>query len=96
MFCELWPAILSPPETIFQFQPTSSTMAFRKIPKETIQMAVTVEDLRQFQSRELEQLNLGTNGRQPLATRTVEWSLVEIVILLTELRNAVEAAAVKR
>ena len=59
-------------------------------------MAVTIEDLRQFQSRELEQLNLGTNGRQPLATRTVEWSLVEIVILLTELRNAVEAAAVKR
>jgi hypothetical protein len=50
-------------------------------------MSVNLEELRQYQTRELEQINLGTNGRQPLATKTIEWSLVEIAILLKEIRE---------
>src|SRR5215475_6560700 len=56
-------------------------------------MAISIEDLRNFQSRELEQPNLQTNGRQPVFTKTIEWSLIEIVIILTELREGLIAAA---
>jgi|307.fasta_scaffold62169_2 hypothetical protein len=50
-------------------------------------MSIAIEDLRNFQSRELEQPNLQTNGRQPVFTKTIEWSLIEIVILLTQIRD---------
>ena len=59
-------------------------------------MAISVEDLRNFQSRELEQPNLQTNGRQPVFTKTIEWSLVEIVILLTQIRDAINPAAANK
>jgi hypothetical protein len=59
-------------------------------------MSIAIEDLRNYQSRELEQPNLQTNGRQPVFNKTIEWSLVEIVILLTELRDGIIAAAHKR
>jgi hypothetical protein len=59
-------------------------------------MSIAIEDLRNYQSRELEQPNLQTNGRQPVFNKTIEWSLVEIVILLTELRDGIIAAAQKR
>ena len=59
-------------------------------------MSIKVEELRDFQSRELEQLNLGTNGRQPVFSKTIEWSLLEIVILLTEIRDSINAVANKR
>jgi len=59
-------------------------------------MSIDVEQLRNFQSRELEQPNLQTNGRQPVFTKTIEWSLLEIVILLTEIRDGINAVANKR
>jgi hypothetical protein len=59
-------------------------------------MSIDVEQLRNFQSRELEQPNLQTNGRQPVFSKTIEWSLLEIVILLTEIRDGINAVANKR
>ena len=59
-------------------------------------MSIALDDLRNYQSRELEQPNLQTNGKQPVFSKTVEWSLVEIVIILTELRDGLIAAANKR
>jgi len=56
-------------------------------------MSIAIDDLRNYQSRELEQPNLQTNGRQPVFTKTIEWSLVEIVILLTQIRDAINPAA---
>ncbi|HEY6127681.1 MAG TPA: hypothetical protein VIW23_05805 [Candidatus Acidoferrum sp.] len=55
-------------------------------------MSIEIEQLRNFQTRELEQPNMQTNGRQPVFTKTVEWSLVEIVILLTEIRDSINSA----
>jgi hypothetical protein len=54
-------------------------------------MSIEIEQLRGFQSRELEQPNMQTNGRQPVFTKTIEWSLVEIVILLTEIRDSIKS-----
>jgi len=59
-------------------------------------MSIDIENLRNFQSRELEQPNLQTNGRQPVFTKTIEWSLLEIVILLTEIRDSINTVANKR
>ena len=59
-------------------------------------MSIDVEQLRSFQARELEQNNLQTNGRQPVFARTTEWALLEIVILLTEIRDGINAVASKR
>ena len=59
-------------------------------------MSIAIDDLRNFQQRELEQPNLQTNGRQPVFNKTVEWSLVEIVIILTEIREGLIAAANRR
>ena len=64
--------------------------------KEAYLMAIGIEDLRIFQSRELEQPNLQTNGRQPVFTKTIEWSLVEIVILLTQIRDSINPSANQR
>lgn len=59
-------------------------------------MPIDIEQLRNFQARELEQLNLQTNGRQPVFSKTTEWALLEIVILLTEIRDGINAVAGKR
>jgi len=59
-------------------------------------MSINIEELRNFQSRELEQPNLQTNGRQPVFSKTIEWSLLEIVIILTEIRDGIRAVANKR
>lgn len=59
-------------------------------------MAIGIEDLRNFQSRELEQPNLQTNGRQPVFNKTIEWSLLEIVILLTQIRDGINPAAANK
>lgn len=59
-------------------------------------MSIAIDDLRNYQARELEQPNLQTNGKQPVFSKTIEWSLVEIVIILSELRDGVIAAANKR
>ena len=59
-------------------------------------MSIGIEDLRNFQSRELEQPNLQTNGRQPVFSKTIEWSLIEIVILMTQIRDAINPAAANK
>src|SRR5690242_5870933 len=59
-------------------------------PRREIRMSIAIEDLRNFQSCELEQPNLQTNGRQPVFNKTIEWSLVEIVILLTQIRDDIK------
>jgi len=59
-------------------------------------MSIAIDDLRNYQSRELEQPNMQTNGRQPVFNKTIEWSLIEIVILLTQIRDAVNPAAVPK
>jgi len=78
------------PTLAFRFH--SATMSLHK----ELAMSIDVEQLRNFQSRELEQPNLQTNGRQPVFSKTVEWSLLEIVILLTEIRDGINAVASKR
>jgi hypothetical protein len=59
-------------------------------------MSIAIDDLRNYQSRELEQPNMQTNGRQPVFSKTIEWSLIEIVIILTELREGLIAATNRR
>ena len=46
-------------------------------------MAIDIEHLRHFQTEQLEQKNIQTSARIPIHTRTTEWALIEIVILLT-------------
>jgi hypothetical protein len=58
-------------------------------------MSIDLEQLKSFQSRELEQPNMQTNARQPVFTKTIEWSLIEIVILLTEIRDRINSVANK-
>jgi hypothetical protein len=50
-------------------------------------MAISIEQLKAFQSRDLESMNDQTNVRSPVAGRVVEWAMVEIVILLTGIRD---------
>ncbi len=50
-------------------------------------MAINIEHLKHFQSEQLEQKNIQTSARLPIHTRTIEWALVEIVILLTGIKD---------
>jgi hypothetical protein len=50
-------------------------------------MAIDIEQLKHFQSEQLEQKNIQTSARLPIHTRTIEWALIEIVILLTGIRD---------
>jgi hypothetical protein len=63
--------------------------------REAIHVSIDIEQLRSFQTRELEQKNMQTDGKQPVFTKTIEWSLVEIVILLTEIRDSINSVAGK-
>jgi len=58
-------------------------------------VSIDIEQLRSFQTRELEQKNMQTDGKQPVFTKIIEWSLVEIVILLTEIRDSINSVAGK-
>ena len=58
-------------------------------------MAIDLEHLKQFQSEQLEQKNLQTMGQIPLHSRTVEWALIEIVVLLTGIRDSLNKIAEK-
>lgn len=58
-------------------------------------MAIDMEHLKQFQSEQLEQKNLQTMGQIPLHSRTVEWALIEIVVLLTGIRDSLNKIAEK-
>jgi hypothetical protein len=58
-------------------------------------MAIDIEHLRQFQAEQLEQKNIQTNAKIPLHSRTTEWALVEIVIVLTGISETLKRMADK-
>ena len=56
-------------------------------------MAIEIEHLKQFQSEQLEQKNIQTSARIPIHSRTIEWALIEIVVLLTEIGDSLKRMA---
>jgi hypothetical protein len=56
-------------------------------------MAIDIEQLKNFQTEQLEQKNIQTSERFPLHSRTIEWALVEIVILLTGIGDSLKRMA---
>jgi hypothetical protein len=56
-------------------------------------MAIDIEHLKQFQSEQLEQKNIQTSARIPIHARTIEWALIEIVILLTGISDSLKRMA---
>jgi len=56
-------------------------------------MAIELEHLKRFQSEQLEQKNIQTSARIPIHTRTIEWALIEIVILLTGISDSLKRMA---
>ena len=56
-------------------------------------MAIDLEHLKQFQSEQLEQKNIQTSARIPIHSRTVEWALIEIVVLLTGIGDRLKRIA---
>jgi hypothetical protein len=63
--------------------------------QELIPMAIEIEQLKNFQTEQLEQKNIQTSERFPLHSRTIEWALVEIVILLTGIGDSLKRIADK-
>jgi hypothetical protein len=61
--------------------------------EELIPMAINIEHLKHFQTEQLEQKNIQTEARIPIHTRTVEWALIEIVILLTGIGDSLKRMA---
>ena len=53
-------------------------------------MAIEIEHLKQFQSEQLEQRNIQTSARFPVHSKTIEWALLEIVILLTGINDSLK------
>jgi hypothetical protein len=53
-------------------------------------MAIDIEHLKQFQAEQLEQKNIQTSAKIPLHSKTTEWALVEIVILLTGISDTLK------
>jgi hypothetical protein len=58
-------------------------------------MAIDIEHLKQFQAEQLEQKNIQTSAKIPLHSRTIEWALVEIVILLNGISDTLKRIADK-
>jgi hypothetical protein len=58
-------------------------------------MAIDIEHLKQFQAEQLEQKNIQTSAKIPLHSRTTEWALVEIVILLNGISDTLKRLADK-
>jgi hypothetical protein len=56
-------------------------------------MAIDMEQLRNFQLEQLEQKNIQTSARIPIHTRTIEWALIEIVIVLTGIGDSLKRIA---
>ncbi|MEQ1352594.1 MAG: hypothetical protein ABLT11_01170 [Candidatus Acidiferrum sp.] len=56
-------------------------------------MAIDMEQLRNFQTEQLEQKNIQTLARIPIHNRTVEWALIEIVILLAGIGDSLKRMA---
>ena len=58
-------------------------------------MPIEIEHLKQFQSEQLEQKNIQTSARIPVHSRTIEWALIEIVVLLTDIGGTLKRIADK-
>jgi hypothetical protein len=58
-------------------------------------MAIDIEHLKQFQAEQLEQKNIQTSAKIPLHSRTIEWALIEIVVLLTDIGGTLKRIADK-
>jgi hypothetical protein len=56
-------------------------------------MPIEIEHLKQFQSEQLEQKNIQTSARIPVHSRTIEWALIEIVVLLTDISGTLKRIA---
>jgi len=56
-------------------------------------MAINIEHLKLFQTEQLEQKNIQTEARIPIHTRTVEWALIEIVVLLAGISDSLKRMA---
>ena len=56
-------------------------------------MPIEIEHLKQFQSEQLEQKNIQTSARIPVHSRTIEWALIEIVVLLTDIGGTLRRIA---
>ena len=56
-------------------------------------MPIEIEHLKQFQFEQLEQKNLQTSARIPVHSRTIEWALIEIVVLLTDISGTLKRIA---
>lgn len=56
-------------------------------------MAIEIEHLKAFQTEQLEQRNIQTSARFPVHNKTVEWALLEIVILLTGINDSLKQMA---
>jgi hypothetical protein len=50
-------------------------------------MSLSLEQIRAFQEKELESRNDAQKTATPIPGREVEWSLMQLVILLTEIKN---------
>ena len=61
--------------------------------EELIPMAIDIEHLKHFQTEQLEQKNIQTSARIPVHNRTIEWALIEIVILLTGIGDSLKRMA---
>jgi len=56
-------------------------------------MAIDIEHLKHFQTEQLEQKNIQTSARITIHSRTIEWALIEIVILLTRISDSLKQMA---
>ena len=56
-------------------------------------MPIDIEQLKNFQSEQLEQKNVQTSARFPVHTKMIEWALIEIVILLTGISGSLKRIA---
>jgi len=56
-------------------------------------MPIEIEHLKQFQTEQLEQKNIQTSARIPVHSRTIEWALIEIVVLLTDINGTLKRIA---
>jgi hypothetical protein len=59
-------------------------------------MAIELQQLKNFQAQQLKQTNKRTNVKTPANNRIVEWALVEIIVLLTGIRDSLVQIAAKR
>jgi hypothetical protein len=74
-------------------QPGQSIQRINPVPKEnlsnrrSVDMSLSLEQLQIFQAKQLESRNDVEKTATPIKDHVIEWALVEIVILLTEIKD---------